>query len=245
MNLEFGMDYNAKVAMALELVKGQMQVVSIEAYGLVHQHMGRDYFLKHYYRDVLQEEFVMVSKFLKIAMHKDQNDPQALQTLEKVIEMKLSELKSKTMAELVEMHNELAEAVDKKPVTKFKSLEAGRIAVVALSNVKPKTAAAKAPKEGGGVEGRKRTGVGKRAKELLVANGGDTQEVFEQIREEFPDNSTTKPCIAYYKNALVKAGLLPGGRTKKAEVEEAAPVEAKKLKKPKSKSKKVEANDEC
>jgi hypothetical protein len=218
MNLEFGMDYNSRVACALEVGERYMSVITIEAHGLVHQTMGRDSFLRTYYRDILQEEFVMLCKFLKIALAKSDNEAAAIQTLMKGFEMKLAELKGKTMDELVSMYNEAAKANGSKEVTKFKSLEAGRIEVVKISKAKaPKTAADKAA-TGGGAEGRKRVGVGKRAKELLL-EGKSTQEVFDAIKAEFPDNSTTKPCIAYYKNALVKEGLLAGGRSKKSDAD--------------------------
>jgi hypothetical protein len=239
-SVTFAMDYNSKTAMALEMVKGQMQVVGIEAHGLVHQHMGRDYFLRHYYRDILQEEWPMVCRHLKIALAKDQNELEALQILEKVIEMKLAELKTKTMAELVEMHNELAKAIGGKTVTKFKSLEAGKLEVIKMSKAKPASAAAtaKEAKTGGGVEGRKRNGVGKRSKDLLL-EGKTVDETFTIIRKEFPDNSTTKPCISYYKNALVKEGKLPGGRAKKEE--EKVPAKPVKGSKNGKKAKKEEA----
>jgi len=151
--------------------------------------------------------------------------------------MKLSEIKGKSMEELVEMHNEMAKAQGANEVKKFKNLEAGRIAVIKLANAaKPKSKADKAA-TGGGQEGRPRSGVGKRAKELILA-GGSNAEVMETIKKEFPDNSTTPSCIAYYRNALVKEGLIQGGRQKKADKTEDKPADKPAAKPVKGKSKK-------
>lgn len=54
-------------------------------------------------------------------------------------------------------------------------------------------------------------GVGAFAKDLLLA-GKPTKEVLAAVHEKFPDAKTTASCIAYYKNALVKAGKLPSTR---------------------------------
>jgi hypothetical protein len=211
MEIELGMNYNSKCALAIEQSEHQYDVVNIEAHGLEYQSMSRSNFLREYYRDILEEQWIVLCKFLKVAMMKDGNNPVAVQILMKGLEMKLKELKDKSMAELVEMYNPLAKAAGKKELTKFKTLEAGRLEIVKLANAKPKTASGESKGTG---TGRARLGIGVFAKDLLRA-GKSVADTFEAVRKKFPTGQTTKACISYYKNALVKAGDLKSGRTEK------------------------------
>lgn len=236
--LGFAMNYNANVAMFIRTTPASVALVRITPYGLAYESCSTGTFLREYYRDVLEEEWYALLKFLKIALTRDGNDHLAVLTLMKGITMKLAELKTKTMDELVSMHNDLAKAAGVKAVDKFKSLEAGRIEVVKLANsagAKPKTKEAGAA-TGGGAEGRPRTGVGAFAKEQILA-GGSNSEVLEKVKGKFPGNATTVSCIAYYRNALVKAGQLQGGRKPAAE-KPAKAEKAAKAEKPAKKAKK-------
>lgn len=223
MILELGMTHNSGCGLGIQDdLEAPMQVITIKAHGLQYQTMSREKFLRQFNRDLLVEQWVALVKFLSIAQRKDGNDPLAVSTLMKGINMKLKELEGKKMSELVDMYNELAKADGVAEVKKFKTLEAARIEVIKLANKKPpKTSAASADgKNTGGVEGRPRSGVGARSKELLK-EGGSNKEVLEKIKAEFPDNSTTLACIAYYRAKLVKAGEL---KTTKGKKEEAKPV---------------------
>lgn len=222
--LSFCMNYNSNVALALRLTPNMVAAVRISADGLKYEAWGADKFLREFNRDLLDEEWSALVKFLKIALRNDGNDHMALVTLTKGFEMKLAELKEKSMEELVSMHNELAKAAGVKEVTEFKSLEKARLAVVKLANTPTKGAKTKeaAAATGKGVAGRPRSGVGAFAKEVIL-KGGTNAEVLAKVKEKFPNNATTVSCIAYYRNALVKAGQLEGGRKPK-EKKEAAPA---------------------
>ena len=232
-----GMDHYSHVALGVRVTERNVSFIRIRADGLEHQVLSHDKFLEEFSRDLLEEEWMAAVKFLRIALRNDGNDHLALATLEEVFKMKLKELKEKTMEELVTMFNELAKAQGKKEVDKFKSLEVGRLAIVKLSNkpvAKAKTKEAKAA-TGGGTSGRPRSGVGVFAKDVIL-KGGTNAEVLDKVKAKFPDNKTTVSCIAYYRNALVKAGMLEGGRKKK---------DAKPAKPVKGKSKKAKAPEEA
>ena len=230
-----GKNGSARVTVGIQQESGIVSYIMIAADGLTHHTASRDKFLREFNRDLLVEEWTALCKFLKIALANSNNEDYAISTLMKGFQMKIADLKDKSVEELVSMHNELAAAQDKKPVTKFKSLEAGRIAVIKLSNAaQPKKKADKAA-TGGGAEGRPRSGVGTRAKELLLT-GISNSEVLEKVKAEFPNNATTLSCIAYYRNALVKAGQIEGGRRKKEEADK-PPKDAKPSKAPKGKGK--------
>ncbi len=209
----YGQDYNSRIGVGIEDPEGRISLFMIEAHGLTHQFMSRETFLRRFTRDLLVEEWSVLCRFLKFALSRSDNEPQAVSTLMKGLEMKLSELKDKSMTELVDMHNELVKATGiGKPVKKFKSLEAARIEVVKLGNSKkPATKAADGDgkAKGGGDPNRPRTGVGARSKELLIENPSRTnKEICDQINKEFPNNQTTTNCIAYYRNHLVKDGKI-------------------------------------
>lgn len=209
----FGQDYNSHIGVGIEDPQGHIGFFMIEAYGLVHQFASRETFLRRFSRDLLMEEWVVLCRFLKFALaHKD-NEPQAVVTLMKGLEMKIAELKDKSMTELVDMHNELVKTTGTgKPVKKFKSLEVAKIEVIKLANAKrpeSKTADATGKAKGGGDPNRPRTGVGARSKELLIENPSRTnKDICDQINKEFPNNQTTTNCIAYYRNHLVKDGKI-------------------------------------
>ena len=134
-----------------------------------------------------------------------------------------------TMDELVAKHNSLL-LPGEAPVEGFKSLKAARAAVekqiaeAAAGEKTEGTVQATVSTEGAKNTGAEKRGpvqgVGKRAKELIVA-GLDNKAVLAKIAEEFPTAKTSYACIAYYRNALKKA--VPAATTE-ASVE--APVEA-------------------
>lgn len=221
--IHLGQNYYSNVALGVSFTARAITTVRIAADGLQQEVLGVGAFEKEFYRDLLLEEWSALVKFLGVALRNSGNSHMAIFTLQEGFNMKLKELSGKTMDELVAMHNELAKAKGSPTVEKFKTLEAGRIAVVKLANtatagVKTKEAAsaAKSAEKGGGVEGRPRSGVGAFAKAELL-KGGTNAEVLERVKKEFPSNSTTVSCIAYYRNKLVKAGQLEGGRKPKAE----------------------------
>jgi hypothetical protein len=231
----FAQNYHSNVALFIRATPLHVAVVRIGANGLLYETFGADAFNREFNRDLLMEEWSALTKFLAIAMRNDGNDHLALVTLMKGFEMKLQDLKGKTMEELVSMHNELATAKGAPTVEKFKSVEAGRIAVVKLAKVATNGAKTVEAKKatGKGAEGRPRSGVGVFAKEQLL-KGGSNSEVLEVVKKKFPNNSTSLSCIAYYRNALVKEGLLQGGRQKKSD-KSAKPVKGAKAKAKKAK----------
>lgn len=248
------MNYTSNIAVGIERVvdlstldddgriayqKERIPFIVITAHGLEHESMSREMFLKEFNRDLLYEEWAALLKLREIAMEKDSNSEQAIALWERMFEMKLKELEGKEMAELVSMHNELAKAAGKPEVEKFKSVEAAKIAILQLANktttaAKPKTKSA-AKATGKGQDGRPRTGVGKFAKDLL-AKGKGNAEVLEAVKKEFPKNSTTLSCIAYYRAHMVKDGLLAKSAAKpKAKADGKKGKESKAAKKPAAK----------
>lgn len=226
------MNYNSNVALGIAH-KDSVSYIRIMPDGLVADTVGRESFLREFYRDLLQEEWPSLVKFWYFAVAKPNNEQNAIALLTRMFNMKLADLKGKSMTELVEMHNELAKAQGAKEVTKFKTIEAARIAVAKLSNVKaaPKVKEAKAT--GGGAPGRPRLGVGKFAKEQLLKGLSNT-EVLEAVKKQFPNNATTLNCIAYYRAHMIKDGTLaPKPKAeKKAKAEKAEkPTKGKKAKK--------------
>lgn len=249
-HIEMGMNYHSNVAIGDEVTPGQISHIRIEGSGLKFYTSSRDAFLREFNRDLLAEEFNTMTKFWAIAMRKQDNDPAAIALLERMFTMKLKDLKGKTMAELVDMHNDLAKAANKPTVTGFKSEEAARIAVLKLAASKGSAPTKTSKPTGKGVEGRPRTGVGKFAKELL-AKGKSNADVLAAVQKEFPKNSTTLSCIAYYRAKMVKEGTLERtpkakpakGNGKAAEKSaKAKPAKAKKAAKP-GKQEQVPAED--
>lgn len=232
--IEMAQSYRSEIALGDEVMPGQVSYVVIEGSGLKFNVLPRSMFLREFNRDFLAEEFTTMTKFWAIAMRKKDNDPAAIALMERMFNMKLKDLKGKTMAELVDMHNDLAKAANKPTVVSFKSEEAARLAIVKLANTKgtPSTKTAKAT--GKGAEGRPRTGVGTFAKDLL-AKGKSNAEVLEAVKKEFPKNSTTLSCIAYYRAKMVKAGTLD----KTVKSKPAKAVKTSKKGKPEKKSKKA------
>lgn len=247
------MNYTSNIAIGIERVadltkmdddqrvahqKEPIPHLRITAHGLELESMRRELFLKEFNRDFLYEEWAALLKLREIAMEKDSNSDEAIAFWERMFDMKLKELEGKEMAELVSMHNELAKAAGKAEIPTFKSVEAAKIAILKLANVtkavKPKTKAA-AKATGKGQEGRPRTGVGKFAKDLL-AKGKGNAEVLEAVKKEFPKNSTTLSCIAYYRAHMVKDGLLAKSAAKpKAKADGKKGKESKAAKKPAAK----------
>ena len=219
--IHLGMNYYSNCVMGVSFTPLAITALRITAHGLEQEVFSLGAFEREFYRDLLVEEWSSLVKFLKVALSNDGNDHLAVFTLQEGFNMKLKELDGKSMDELVSMHNELAKAKGVAEVKSFKTLEAGRIAVVKLANTatkgaKTKEAASAAKSEGKGVEGRPRSGVGAFAKAELL-KGGTNAEVLERVKAQFPNNSTTVSCIAYYRNKLVKDGQLAGGRKPKAE----------------------------
>lgn len=239
------MNYYSNVAAAFETQGPALSVVRIGPQGLIHEIWGRDKFFSEFYREFLEEELAILMKFLGVAWRNEGNEPEAVAAIMERIQMKLSDLKGKTMEELVSMHNEAAKPLGVKEVEKFKTLEAGRIAVVKLAKkVAGKPAKTKQKAESsGGVEGRPRTGVGAYAKEQ-IAKGKSNGEVLEAVKAKFPDNSTTLSCIAYYRNAMVKAGVIKSSRAEGGKKPEAKKVKGKADKKAAPKKAKKESEPE-
>ena len=166
----------------------------------------------------------------------------------------MTDLLSKSMSELIALHNELATSLRVNPVTEFKNLKAARAAVNELEtkmnqNTEPTTETSDAGaavvegvvthtiKDGdsqkynsSGKRGPNQ-GVGAFSKELIVA-GLSNADVLAKVLEKFPDAKTSKGCIAFYRTALTKAGKdagpTPEALRKQAEelIAKAASVEA-------------------
>ena len=139
----------------------------------------------------------------------------------------MTDLKGKSMSELIMLHNELARKLGGPDVTEFKNLAAARAAVQTLeqkmengtaaatteSGVTTHTAAVQVAGDQKYNSSGKRgpnQGVGAFAKELIKA-GKTNAEALTAVKEKFPDAKTTTACIAYYRTALKK------GPTGKAE----------------------------
>lgn len=135
-----GQNYYSNVALGVSFTPTAITAVRITATGLKQEIFGLGAFEREFYRDLLVEEWSALVKFLGVALRNDGNDHMAIVTLQEGFNMKLKELDGKTMDELVSMHNELAKAKGVAEVEKFKTLEAGRIAVVKLANTATKGA---------------------------------------------------------------------------------------------------------
>lgn len=245
-SMVMAMNYNSNVVIGIEHGLEYVNFVRITASGIEHDSMSRESFLREFYRDLLQEEWVALIKFWTIAMGKPENDERAIALLERLFTMKIKELEGKEMSELVSMHNDLAKANGKPAVATFKSVEAAKIAIVKMSNEKAKPKAKSAKATGKGVEGRPRTGVGKFSKDQL-AKGKSNADVLALVKKEFPKNSTTLSCIAYYRAHMVKDGTLKATPKKvkpkavKGQKQAAKPAKAAKA----AKVVKVEAKDQA
>ena len=129
----------------------------------------------------------------------------------------MTNLKSLSMAELINMHNELAAQAGTAEVDTFKTLAAGRVAIVQLQEKIAVVNSGEAPAaEDDGMNpksGAKYNSSGKRgptqgvgayAKTLILA-GQTNAEVLAAVLEQFPTAKTSNGCIAYYRTALAKA----------------------------------------
>jgi hypothetical protein len=163
----------------------------------------------------------------------------------------MSNLKGKSMSELIHMYNELATKLGGPNVTEFKNLAAARAAVETLENKMSNPQAESTTTTEAGVttheaavkvagdqkynsSGKRgpNQGVGAFAKEQIVA-GKTNAEVLAMVKEKFPDAKTSTSCIAYYRTALKKG---PAGKVAptpeelrakaKALLDEAAKTEA-------------------
>jgi hypothetical protein len=135
----------------------------------------------------------------------------------------MSNLKGKSMSELIHMYNELAIKLGGPNVTEFKNLAAARAAVETLEKKMTETTetteitttdvgvvtheanislAGDQKYNSAGKRGPNQ-GVGAFAKEQIVA-GKTNAEVLAMIKEKFPAAKTTTSCIAYYRTALKK-----------------------------------------
>ena len=131
----------------------------------------------------------------------------------------MSDLKGKSMSELIMMHNELANKLGGPNVTEFKNLAAARAAVTTLENkmnaptettteagVTKHEATVKIPGDqkynSAGRRGPNQ-GVGAFAK-TLIAEGKTNAEVLAAVKSNFPEAKTTTSCIAFYRTALKK-----------------------------------------
>lgn len=55
--------------------------------------------------------------------------------------------------------------------------------------------------------------IGKFVREAILANAEATsQEILNQVQEQYPEAKTSPACIAWYKSDMRKKGLLGGGR---------------------------------
>jgi hypothetical protein len=226
-----GMDHYSSTAVGVAQGMESVAFLTITAHGLEHEVWPREKFLREFNRDLLYEEWAALIKYREIAMRKEENSDPAIALLERMFKMKIKDLDGKEMSELLAMHNELAKSLGKKEVAKFKSIEAVKIAIVQLSNGKPAAKSKAAKATGKGQEGRPRTGVGAFAKGLL-AKGKSNTETLEAVKKEFPKNSTTLSCIAYYRAHMVKDGLLAKTvKAPKAKKEAKAKAKAKPAKK--------------
>ena len=131
----------------------------------------------------------------------------------------MTNLKSLSMAELINMHNELAAQAGTVEVDTFKTLAAGCVAIVQLQEKitaanggEAATPAAEDdgmnPKSGAKYNSSGKRGptqgVGAYAKTLILA-GQTNAEVLAAVLEQFPTAKTSNGCIAYYRTALAKA----------------------------------------
>jgi hypothetical protein len=134
----------------------------------------------------------------------------------------MSNLKGKSMSELIHMHNELANQLGGPSVTEFKNLAAARAAVETLEKKMSNPQADTAVSTEAGVTTHEAAvkiagdqkynsagkrgpnqGVGAFAKEQITA-GKTNAEVLAMVKERFPEAKTTTSCIAYYRTALKK-----------------------------------------
>jgi len=153
----------------------------------------------------------------------------------------MTDLKGKSMSELIAMYNELATKAGKAQVTEFKSLAAARSAVTELETkmetpetpetVVAATGGAAAPADGTPAKydsSSKRgpnQGVGEFSKNL-IKEGKTNAEVLEAVKAQFPAAKTTTGCIAYYRAAIKNPNLGKRAKVQKTPAELRAAAQA-------------------
>ena len=150
----------------------------------------------------------------------------------------MTDLKGKTMSELIALFNELATKVGKAQVTEFKSLAAARSAVTDMetkmetpetvvvtgADVNAAIAGAPAKYDSSSKRGPNQ-GVGEYSKNL-IREGKTNAEVLEAVKAQFPAAKTTTGCIAYYRAAIKNPNLGKRAKVQKTPEELRAAAQA-------------------
>jgi len=151
----------------------------------------------------------------------------------------MTDLKGKSMSELIAMYNELATKVGKAQVTEFKSLAAARSAVTELetkmetpetvvvtsADVGTVSADGTPAKYDSSSKRGPNQGVGEFSKNL-IKEGKTNAEVLDAVKKQFPAAKTTTGCIAYYRAAIKNPNLGKRAKVQKTPAELRAAAQA-------------------